>query len=295
MTTRRVLAIILGAAGPVAVMALLFGNQWFDRWVADSDWGTDLDVLFYLLAWLRFPAWRIADGSPAAVQLAADAGLLVFLAVLTLLVLAGCRALHPDRGFGAFVLGWWSVTLAAGLAGLLRGLLYNTTSYPPVHEFGPVVAVNVMNGAMFGLVYGWLPGLAVLLAFHASRPREGAAPVPPGHPATRPYVVQGHQPPPPPPPGAQPWAPPPPSPGAVPTGGFPFPPTPPAGYAPPVLHQPHPTGIAAAQPLDVPPAEAPEPAADEEPAEESTADDPGEEAVPTGSPEADPSPAKTDD
>ncbi|REE95684.1 hypothetical protein [Thermomonospora umbrina] len=299
MTTRRVVAMILSAVGTVAVLALLFGNQWFNRWVADGDRGSDPGVVGELLRALRFPAWRIAAGEPASVQVAADFALLVLIAASALLILAGTRSLPADRGFTALVLGWWATFVSAGLAGLVHGGLLSTTDHV-VHPPGGSVAVAVMaNGAMFGLLYGWLPGLAVFLAFHLTRPRHGMAPMPahahadPGtlpadHPAARPYVLAGQQQPP--PPGGTGWAPPPPSPGAHPTGGFPFPPTPPAGYAPPVVHRPPappappalPTGIAAAQPIQPPPAPSPSPSPDDEtppaPTDEGTPSAPAETA-----------------
>ncbi|MBA9004111.1 hypothetical protein [Thermomonospora cellulosilytica] len=257
MAVRRVLAMLLAGVGTTALMALVFGNQWFGD-LANGDGTASEDSLVRDLArWLHFPAWVVGRG-PVLDQVGIDVSLLVLLGLLAVLILAGARSLEPRRGaFGALVLGWWAALVAAAITGLVRGTLLVVVGDFPSSLMRNVMLNHMAQGLFWGMVYGWLPALACLVAFLATRdarnpssapPWASPAPaaggsLPPNHPAAKPYAPPPGQ------PAPQGWAPPPPSPGAGPTGGLPVPQLPPAGYAPPVAHTPDaPAAIAAAQP-----------------------------------------------
>ncbi|MDX6431303.1 MAG: hypothetical protein QOE54_3669, partial [Streptosporangiaceae bacterium] len=261
MTTRRVIAMTVSALGAVGLIALVFGNQWLYAWLYDHDVFSHSSATGRLVSWLQFPQWRVSPVRADSLA-PADLSLIVLLGLLGLFVLAAARSLEPRRGVaGALVVGWWATVVAAGIAGLVRAVLLMVLDHFPGFETSALVYSSVLSGAGFGLAFGWLPGLATMIAFVVTRPKDlapqgpgagpnlgGAAPMPqPAGAARAPYPQRSGWAPVPPPPtpgptGPQPvpgvppgpaWAPqPPPA-----YGGYPPPPAgyqaPPPGYAPP--------------------------------------------------------------
>ncbi|WP_026416179.1 hypothetical protein [Actinomadura oligospora] len=178
MTVRRMLVVAVGALVPTVLYVLGVANQWVADAIAKHDVNTSRG-LGPLLLIAQAPAWRLTApggglrGSAGDLVFAQDISTFLFLLVLAGLVFAGARALSPERGlFAALVLGWWATLVAAGLTGLLRGLLYSDTLYR-----GNVLSGSLRNemadyaiwqqaslGAQFGLWFGWVAGLGAVLA-----------------------------------------------------------------------------------------------------------------------------------
>ncbi|MFC6930391.1 hypothetical protein ACFQHO_08645 [Actinomadura yumaensis] len=208
-------ATAIGAVVPLALISLLFGNQWVTDAILKSDFEYDKGV-GRLVAWLQFPSWRLTTGerhldNGFAYVVAIDFSLVLFFAVAAALVLAGARSLDPARNlFGAVIVGWWATFVAGGLAGLVDGVLMNWTLDYPDRTMAMMVWNGVSQGVGFGLVYGWLAGLGALVGFLVARGRTPMGAVPPGqqqppyqarmpqalspqHPAAVPYVPPGQQ------------------------------------------------------------------------------------------------------
>ncbi|GGV30450.1 hypothetical protein GCM10010182_62110 [Actinomadura cremea] len=274
-----------GAVLPVALIALIFGNQWVvEAIIGEGHEGG----LWPLLFWLQQPQWRVfPDGYDWLYVLSLDFGLILLFVLLAALAAVGVRAVDPNRGMlGAVVTGWWACVVASGLSGLVTGVLINLTLdiAPPGQS---LVWNSVAGGAAFGLVYGWTAGLGALAGYHLGRERGlggGRQPVQQGMQqqgmqqgyAPQPYAQQPYQP----QPGA-PMQPQPPAPGQQPMPGQPVPGQPVPGqqpYAPPAQHpsavpyvppqggpqQPS-WGAVPQQPAVPPQASAPEPSAPAQP------------------------------
>ncbi|WP_433226873.1 hypothetical protein [Actinomadura formosensis] len=278
MTMRRMLVMAGGAVLPIALLSLLLDNQWVVDAINDTGLHYD-EGLAPPLWWLQFPHWRLTGGPVGwKFTVALDFTTVLFFVLLILLGTAGARAVEPNRGgFGALVTGWWATTVAGGVAGLVQGALLNWALDLP--NGGPNVFEAVSHGASFGLGYGWLAGLGMLLGYLITRTRgvAGRQPGPyppqqPGMPMQPPYgqpmaqqPMQPMQPgmpmqPPYVPPQGQPqqhaWAGPP-----VPQQPGPYPPqqpVPPQQPAPPIPPQPSappiPPQPSAPPPEQVPPA-----------------------------------------
>ncbi|MGH3391400.1 MAG: hypothetical protein ACRDOO_21235 [Actinomadura sp.] len=225
MTAQRVRTLVLSGLAPVVLIGLLAGNQWAVLFAARHGLdgreirlnGNGMENLGRLVAWLQFPSWRVSG--PTSFVVIQDVSLLLLFAAVALLILLGARAVDPHRGaMGALVLGWWATVVAGGLVGLIRGLLTVTFVNIPEPAAWTFIWGGLESGAVFGMVYGWLTGLAMLLAFLATRRKEGAA-----APGSYGPGVQG--------PAATPPPPPPPLPQRVPQSSYS--PQPPGGQWPP--------------------------------------------------------------
>ncbi len=152
---------VRSAAGTCAiatlVLVLAFGNPAYVDW-ANRNANTDTASGLFLrtLAW---PTWHLepANGSGAAIRDLLAADLKAILLILLVAVLVG--ATITRSGFGAFVIGWGCTMLAAGIAGLLAAFLAHDAS---LH--GAMLAA--VGGAGYGLLVGWLIGLAALTGRH---------------------------------------------------------------------------------------------------------------------------------
>lgn len=295
MTMRRMLAMTGGAVVPLALLALLFGNQWVVDEINKSDFRYD-EGLGPVVTWLLALSWRITPmgGLGAKQVVAEDFSLIVFFGVLVGLVLAGARLADPERGpFGALIIGWWAAVVAGGVSGIVAAPLTRWAYEFSDGSFARTFGSTVGQGASFGFAFGWLAGLGALGGFFLARTREsGPRPQQPYAPA-RPYMApQGmpmqQQPYPqqmPPHPSAVPYVPPQGQPQQPAWGAAPVPQPPPQGQppqpgrfgVPPVPPQP------SAPPQEQEAPEAPEaPEALEEPS--GAPDAPGEEN-PEGAPE----------
>ncbi|MEU8303605.1 hypothetical protein AB0C84_08575 [Actinomadura sp. NPDC048955] len=192
MTMRRMLAMTGGAVAPMALLALLFGNQWVVDEINKSHIRYD-EGIGPVVTWLLTLSWRITPmGSLGAKQvLLDDFSLLVFFGVLVALVLAGARLADPERGpFGALIIGWWAAVVAGGVSGIVAAPLTRWAFEFQETSFSATFNATVGQGASFGFAFGWLAGLGALAGFFLARTREsGPRPRQPYAPA-QPYLPQ---------------------------------------------------------------------------------------------------------
>ncbi|MFD0902779.1 hypothetical protein [Actinomadura sediminis] len=170
MTMRRMVMTAGGAVLPVALIALVFGNQW----AVDAVRGEARDGgLWQLVHWLQTPQWHLYPESffNWGYVISVDIGLILFFALIAGLTAVGVRAVDPNRGMlGAAVTGWWACVVAGGVSGLVTGTLVKL-SLDDGPSFDGIVWGSIAGGAAFGLVYGWLAGLGALAGFHLTRDR----------------------------------------------------------------------------------------------------------------------------
>ncbi|MFB4303619.1 hypothetical protein [Actinomadura sp. NTSP31] len=200
MTMRRMLMTSGGSLVPLAVLALLVGNQWVVDGISKSRFRLDEGV-GPLVSHLFFVAWRFTPprGLDWRFVVADDFTTLLLFAVVAVLVLAAARTIDPERGvLGALITGWWAAVVAGGIAGGVSGLLlkwsFRYSSESVSHNFFE----SLQAGAASGLLYGWLAGVGALAGFLLSRPRgQAAAPQPFGqyapqqpYGAPQPYAPQ---------------------------------------------------------------------------------------------------------
>lgn len=191
MTMRRMLAMTGGAVVPMALLALLFGNQWVVDEINKSDIRYD-EGIGPVVSWLLTLAWRITPmGSLGVKQVVADDfGLLVFFGVLVGLVLAGARLADPERGpFGALIIGWWAAVVAGGVSGIVSAPLTRWAFEFHDGSFGRTFSATVGQGASFGFAFGWLAGLGALGGFFLARTRESRPRPPQPYAPARPYMA----------------------------------------------------------------------------------------------------------
>lgn len=167
-----------GSLVPLAVLAVLIGNQWVVDAITKS--GFDLGKgIGPLVARLLFLSWRFTPphGLSWRYVLTLDFTTLLVLAGTALLAAAGARALDPARGLvGALITGWWAVIVAGGVAGFVYGLLQNWALGFHTMSMSNSIFNGIEKGAGAGLLYGWLAGAGALAGFLVGRPRGQAAP-----------------------------------------------------------------------------------------------------------------------
>jgi hypothetical protein len=192
------MAIAIGAVGPVVLLALLFGNQWVYKQILESEVTRPDKAIGPLVSWLEFPYWRLTTQGHflgfkyVFIQ---DITVLLFLVFVVALVVFGARVLDPARGAaGALILGWWGTLIAAGIAGLIRGLLTKMLMEDlyPRSMSTTMIWQSASQGLGFGFAYGWLAGVGALVAFTMTRSRglgtqQRGGPMP-AHPSATPYA-----------------------------------------------------------------------------------------------------------
>jgi hypothetical protein len=135
------------------VLVLVFGSPIFVDWVTNNTRGDTAGGLF--LRTLAWPAWSFNADIPVRDLLAQDlkAILFVVFVALFLTVLAGAELSRARGTLADFVSGWSAVIFAAALAGFI-------TAFFSVHA-GLFMAIQwALAGAGYGLVVGWIVGLA---------------------------------------------------------------------------------------------------------------------------------------
>lgn len=142
-------------AGVIAmlILVLAFGNQAYVEWAEKHAQGaTAWELLLRTLAW---PKWFITSGgNPSRDVIAFDVrALLLIVFVAAILAVAGADA---NAGSGAFVLGWFSVILAAAVAALLTGFL--TTEASLYNGL-----LGAASASIYGLFVGWIVGIMTAL------------------------------------------------------------------------------------------------------------------------------------
>ncbi|MBB4773706.1 hypothetical protein [Actinomadura livida] len=176
MTMRRMVAMAGGAVAPIALLALLFNNQWVVEAVRDEiDPSSGLGPL---VGTFQYPHWILTPRGNMDVWFVVNLQFLLFLVVLALLVFAAARTIDPGRGpLGSVIAGWWATTIAGGVSGLIGGVLLVWALDVPstAGSFASRTIWNhIGNGASFGLLFGWIAGLGALAAFVLIRPRGQA-------------------------------------------------------------------------------------------------------------------------
>ncbi|HEV3363052.1 MAG TPA: hypothetical protein VG795_02730 [Acidimicrobiia bacterium] len=171
MPLRRALMVSAGGVAVVMLQALVFGNQWFFEWVFENDLLEGSGAADLLRSVLLFPSWRLTPAGGFSSMLVPDFSLLVLFVLLAAFTTLGLMTLDPVRGTtGALVCGWWATFLAAGIMAFVRQLLAALLlDYPD-----PFFRFAVLGGLEYALFAGWVPGVAVLVAYVLTRP--GTAP-----------------------------------------------------------------------------------------------------------------------
>jgi hypothetical protein len=139
-------------AGVIAILILVlaFGNQAYVEWAAKHAQGANAwDLLLRTLAW---PRWFVTSGGNASRDVIAFdlRALLLVVFVAALLGMAGASVVG---GWGAFILGWFSVIFGAALAALITAFI--TTNSSMFNALNSAAAASI-----YGLFVGWIVGIA---------------------------------------------------------------------------------------------------------------------------------------
>lgn len=98
-------------------------------------------------------------------------GLVVIAVVVALITRLGARAASPDRGFAAVLMAGWLGTILGGGVGSLLGAPLRLVSYRMPSELVlQQVSTSFGGGAYWGVLFGWVVGLAAAIAFGRRRP-----------------------------------------------------------------------------------------------------------------------------
>jgi hypothetical protein len=96
-----------------------------------------------------------------------DLSLLVLLVLLAGFTTLGLLTLDPTRSAaGAVVCGWWATFLAAATTAFVSQVLSRVLLDSPAF-----FRLAVSSGLEYGLVVGWLPGVAVMAACVLTQPK----------------------------------------------------------------------------------------------------------------------------
>jgi hypothetical protein len=155
-----------------------FGNQWVYKKSYDGDSDTMFRWYWSLLRIAGFPLWVIdksglEDAVGSGIQTRFVVGGFVSVAVLlvtvALLLAFGARGLGERAGgFNALLLGWFSLVVGGALFGLtMYAIAFSDKDYGGEQAGGSFEQAMSLaqKGALFGLVCGWLVGLAALLSY----------------------------------------------------------------------------------------------------------------------------------
>lgn len=138
-----------GAGTLVAfLLVLIFGSPWYVDWVRSGNRGIFLETL----AW---PAWSFDSNASVRDLIGADlkAILLVVFTALFLTLLTGAQLASARGSISAILAGWAAFIFAAALAAFV-------TSFLLPHASLGQATVNAAGGAGYGLIVGWIVGLA---------------------------------------------------------------------------------------------------------------------------------------
>lgn len=132
------------------LLVLIFGSPWYVDWVQQGDRGIFLETL----AW---PAWNLDTDAAVRDVLGADlkAILLVVFTAMFLTLLVGAQLASARGTISAIFTGWAAYIFAAALAAFITTFLLANAS------LGAATA-NAANGAGYGLIVGWIIGLATM-------------------------------------------------------------------------------------------------------------------------------------
>jgi hypothetical protein len=155
MVTTRSRSRTASGVGTLAafLLVLIFGSPIFVDWVNNHTRPDTAGGLF--LRTLAWPAWSFDSHTAVRDLLAQDlkAILLIVFVALFLTVLAGAELARARGTLADFVSGWSAVIFAAALAGFV-------TAFLSVHTGLYTALLWALGGAGYGLITGWIIGLA---------------------------------------------------------------------------------------------------------------------------------------
>src|SRR3954451_5578445 len=139
-------------AGVIAILVLVlaFGNQAYVEWADNhAKAATAWDLFLRTLAW---PRWFITSGGNASRDVVAF-DIRALLLIVLVAVIIGMAGANVVGGLGAFILGWFSVIVGAGIAALLTSFLTTQNSF-----YNALLAAA--SASIYGLFVGWIVGIA---------------------------------------------------------------------------------------------------------------------------------------
>ncbi|MEU0931767.1 hypothetical protein [Embleya sp. NPDC005971] len=180
------------------VVAFLIVAGLGNQWVFDESWGRSSDTGKWYMELLRivgYPLW-IADRDDLGDEFrhsfttkdvtAGYVGAVLLFVVVAAVLALGARGLSERAGFTAFLLGWFAPVLGGAIHGLtVFTIVQDEGAGRPrgLSDFHHAMT-QIQSGAYFGLLTGWLVGLAVLASYASTR-RASA------YPASHPYGAPG--------------------------------------------------------------------------------------------------------
>jgi hypothetical protein len=141
------------AAGTIVMLllVLVFGNQVYTEWADKHAQGQSAWQLF--LRTLAWPRWQVTSGSSTTRDLIAT-DLRPLLLIVFAAALIGLTHHAVTDWIGGLVVGWFTVILAAGLAGLLTALITTGATF-----YGALL--TALQAAGYGLIVGWIVGIVL--------------------------------------------------------------------------------------------------------------------------------------
>lgn len=145
------------ATGTALILVLAFGNPSYVDWAGKHAGSTNVVNAF--LSTLAWPAWAFSTKASIRDLVAQDLrAIFVVLLTAVFVMLVGRSALTGVRGTLSHLLhGWAGYIFAGAFAGLLSAFIVANAS-------GIGALVSAETGAAYGLLVGWIVGLATLAA-----------------------------------------------------------------------------------------------------------------------------------
>lgn len=132
------------------LLVLIFGSPWYVDWANKGNRGL-------LLETLKWPAWSFSSNQTFRSLLASDlkAILLIAFTALFIILMLGAELSRARSSFAAFLTGWACFIFAAALAALLTAFIDSGAGLDRAIDAAG-------DGAHYGLIVGWIIGLATL-------------------------------------------------------------------------------------------------------------------------------------
>ncbi|MYW04058.1 proline-rich domain-containing protein, partial [Streptomyces sp. SID3343] len=163
-----------------------FGNQWVYEKSVDGDADTLFKWYWSLLRIAGFPLWvidksgfedTVGSGVQTRFVVAGFVAFAVLLVTVALLLAFGARGLgERAAAFNALLLGWFSLVVGGALFGLtMYAIAFSDKEYEGARGgSGFEQAMSLMQrGALFGIMCGWIVGVAALLSYVSAAPYTG--------------------------------------------------------------------------------------------------------------------------
>jgi hypothetical protein len=135
------------------LLVVVFGSPIFVDWVNNNTRPDTAGGLF--LRTLAWPAWSFDSHTAVRDLLAQDLKAILFVVFVAvfLTVLAGAELSRARGTLADFITGWSAVIFAAALAGFI-------TAFLSAHAGLYTSLLWALSGAGYGLITGWIVGLA---------------------------------------------------------------------------------------------------------------------------------------